>query len=252
MRCNNWVKLIGTVAIALVLIVLIGLLTPRSLASGWRVVIEETILFAGLWGLNRVWLKQPVYFRLTERNPLRLLAVNWVSILLLIMVALMITSLSKTHHVYLGLSIIMLIFVPVAEEYLARGLVLPLAFSVTHGRHQLAWAVALSGLTFGLLHSVNLFHQSLSATGIQMLYTFCLGVMLAAIYLRSGSLLMPMLLHGLNDFIATYTNGLAESKTTLGRSLPVDLLMLMIGIILLRKSQQHRIKLPFAQTKESM
>lgn len=250
MRRNNWFKLIGIVAIALMLIVVIGLATPKSTPNGWRVIIEETILFATLWGLNRVWLKQPIYFRLTERNPLRLLAINWFSIILLIMVALMIASLSKTHHIYLGLSIIMLIFVPIAEEYLARGLVLPLAFSVTHGRHQLARAVALSGLMFGLMHSVNLFHQSLSATAIQMLFTFCLGVMLAAIYLRSGSLLMPMLLHGLNDFVATYTNGVAASKTTFGSSWPLDLLMLMAGIILLRKSQQHRVKLPFAQSTE--
>lgn len=56
-------------------------------------------------------------------------------------------------------------------------------------------SIILSSLIFGSMHAINLMHQPLLFTVAQMIQTFGLGMLLAAVYIKSGSIIFPMLIH---------------------------------------------------------
>lgn len=70
-------------------------------------------------------------------------------------------------------------------------------------REQLVLPVFLfTGLSFGLIHSVNLFAGAdLISTLVQVLYATGVGFLFAAIYMRTGNMWITIFLHTLNDAI---------------------------------------------------
>lgn len=101
----------------------------------------------------------------------------------------------------------------VPEEYLFRGVMLGeliRAFYVAHHRHakyQLLVCIGLSSLVFSLAHLSNLPAQGLVITIAQVIQAFGMGAIFAALYIRYGSLLMPILIHFLIDFVITLVSG---------------------------------------------
>ncbi|WP_125707127.1 CPBP family intramembrane glutamic endopeptidase [Lacticaseibacillus porcinae] len=96
------------------------------------------------------------------------------------------------------------------EECMFRGVIFTQLLK--HWRN--AWAAMLtSGLLFGALHLINLTHQSAGITAIQILQAAGMGVMLAAMYLRSGSLLVPMAFHFSLDYFAVAIHGMSGTPT---------------------------------------
>jgi membrane protease YdiL (CAAX protease family) len=53
-----------------------------------------------------------------------------------------------------------------------------------------------------LVHLTNLVGQPPLIIGLQVIYAFSIGLVLAAIYLRNGSLLQVMIIHFLIDFFS--------------------------------------------------
>lgn len=89
------------------------------------------------------------------------------------------------------------------EEVMFRGIV----FAQLR-RHWGTWpAIVTSGLVFGALHLINLTHQGGFITLMQILQAAAMGMMLAAMYLRSGTLLAPMSFHFSLDFLAIAIHG---------------------------------------------
>ena len=101
----------------------------------------------------------------------------------------------------------------VPEEYLFRGVMLGgliRAFYVAHHRHakyQLLVCIGLSSLVFSLAHLSNLPAQGLVITIAQVIQAFGMGAIFAALYIRYGSLLMPIFIHFLIDFVITLVSG---------------------------------------------
>ncbi|MBA1434807.1 CPBP family intramembrane metalloprotease [Lactobacillus bombi] len=124
---------------------------------------------------------------------------------------------------------------------------LPLASKLGNAQNKIWVGVLLSSLLFALTHLVNLTHQALLITLLQILSAFSIGILLSAIYLRTGSILFSFLVHGSQDFIATYTNG----GTSINKVTSLDLLPVVIfiisGIWMLRKSQRVNIKQPIRE-----
>ena len=96
------------------------------------------------------------------------------------------------------------LFVGIAEEVLARGLLLT-AFRGGMGEVGVwFW----TSLVFGLLHSLNiLFGQSVGATIVQILFAFALGSVLYACRRATGLLVIPIVLHALWDFTTILSSG---------------------------------------------
>lgn len=91
------------------------------------------------------------------------------------------------------------------EETLFRGII----FGQLVQRWRLWPALLGSGLLFGAMHLINLTHQGGFVTGMQVLQAAAMGVMLAAMYMRAGSLLAPMVFHFSLDFCAVAIHGLS-------------------------------------------
>lgn len=136
-----------------------------------------------------------------------------------------------------------------AEEFIMRGMILS---SIIHHAHKHAiWkAIFLSSLLFGITHLMNITHQSLYQTLLQIIGTFSLGVIFAVIYLKSGNLLMPILLHGLLD---ANSIGIATSHPTTmlnnhGNIAGVTILLIFAILFILTiisKKQQKQISKRF-------
>lgn len=98
---------------------------------------------------------------------------------------------SGSHESMLLMLLAAVVFSPIAEELIFRGLVMNFFF-----KDDAFWPpILLSGLFFTLAHS--------STTPISYLIYFYMGVVFAFIYRRTGNLRNTILLHSLNNLIAS-------------------------------------------------
>lgn len=86
------------------------------------------------------------------------------------------------------------------EELLFRGLLLPVFFDLFRGR-KVILPVFLDAALFGLWHLANLFYGApVGATLMQVGYSFLIGGMLSAVFLKTGNMWTSVFLHALFNF----------------------------------------------------
>lgn len=86
------------------------------------------------------------------------------------------------------------------EELLFRGILQSLLFDVFK-KKRVIFAVFVNSLVFGAWHLVNLFAGAgIGDTLLQVGYSFLIGGMLSAVFLRTGNLWVCVFLHALFDF----------------------------------------------------
>ena len=113
---------------------------------------------------------------------------------LLIAIVLLTSARAPQHAVMLALIICFNFLVGLFEETLFRGIV----FHGLRTRHSLWVAILFSSLLFGLFHLVNLaIGQNFQITVFQVVNATALGIFFCAIYLQSGSLWPPIVLHAI-------------------------------------------------------
>lgn len=101
------------------------------------------------------------------------------------------------------------VFAPIFEEWLCRGMILRGLLQKIHP----AWAMVISALFFALIHG----------NPWQALPAFLLGMLFAYVYYRTGSLRVTMLMHAVNNGSAVII-----SQTETARSMGVDASLLQI------------------------
>lgn len=95
------------------------------------------------------------------------------------------------------------IIVGMVEEFLFRGVFLPLIFSAhKHRKHAIYIALLLSSVIFALMHYINLFKAGNSFEKItsQVIFAFFIGLFFAGLFLRTGNILLTGIYHGLFNF----------------------------------------------------
>lgn len=102
----------------------------------------------------------------------------------------------------------------IPEEFMFRGIVfgalIGRSIEAEKPRNPLGAIVITAGL-FSCIHLLNLTHQSVFWTLMQMIQTFGMGTLFAGAYYTSGSLLAPLGIHfGINVIVGAL-NGLASS-----------------------------------------
>jgi membrane protease YdiL (CAAX protease family) len=133
------------------------------------------------------------------------------------------------------------------EEILVRGLILKiLLLTMGHSKKGIINACLLSSAIFGVAHIVNIIH----GTGIfpvvgQIIYAAFIGVFYAALFLRTKTLWVPILLHGLTNVSTQIFNAIVSPDIMQSQPDPsiIDAFMpvvfalpfLLVGLILLRK-----------------
>jgi len=98
--------------------------------------------------------------------------------------------------------ILMAIAAGVSEEVMNR--VFPVALMLRNklSKKNLWPIMIISSLIFGLVHFGNVIRgAAVGVSLIQVVTTFCMGLMFCVLYMRSGSIVLPMILHAVHDFI---------------------------------------------------
>jgi uncharacterized protein len=138
---------------------------------------------------------------------------TWALISPALLVLAYLLNLGTTNFARLTLGFLLLaalgtLLVGFSEELLMRGLVLVgLRGSLSEG-----WVWLATSAVFGLLHGINYFYgQPLAATAVQIAFATLLGSIFYVTRMLTGTLLIPMALHALNDFSAFLIVGTGSS-----------------------------------------
>ena len=126
----------------------------------------------------------------------------------------------------------LLIFNPIIEEYVFRKL-----FADKLLKHGELLFMLTSSFCFSIVHGVSL--------GIpQILYTFILGMIWSYVYIKSGNLLVPIILHSLSNLFGSVIIQSLQSVSQIAVSIHSMCIMLMgiVGIILFF-SNKKKIKI---------
>jgi membrane protease YdiL (CAAX protease family) len=142
------------------------------------------------------------------------------------------------------------------EEVLFRGLVLLVLLKVMEkNKKGMMSAVIISSVIFGLVHLVNLTVADTLPVVIQVFSATGIGVFFAAMYLRTKTLVIPIILHGIVNvssriqapftYVPQYVYSVHEYNdgTNIGGLLiflAVGIVHLIVGLILLRKAEPNQ------------
>ena len=145
--------------------------------------------------------------------------------------------------------------VGVAEEFLFRGVIAQTLLEHFGTSRAGVWkACLLSGLYFGAAHLTNLTGSAPLGVLMQCVFAASLGVMLAAIYFRTGNLWVTVFLHGAMDISSMLIGGLYGTTTVAdavsgydGSMLLSVLLYLIPTAVLLRKKKLPEVQLYWHQ-----
>ncbi|MGL4698761.1 MAG: lysostaphin resistance A-like protein [Apilactobacillus waqarii] len=158
--------------------------------------------------LNYWIIQQKVFFKPGERKRW------WLSFLIvcLIIVAFCIPSQNFWSALDIGL------LAGLSEELMFRGIILGFLLKLMTNKSDSRWRVMLcltiSSLLFGGLHYVNLSMQSFSGTTYQVINAVAFGMILGALYIKSGTIIVPMALHFISDFLFGIIGGLPKNNYT--------------------------------------
>lgn len=152
-----------------------------------------------------------------------------------------------------------------SEEVIFRGLPLSYLKRQLRAEKQIPLIVFVTGAVFGLTHITNiLMGASVSASFVQGLDATCIGIFFGAVFMRSGNILVPMLLHLLHDMLLLSFQEADEVSAVLTENaslsdIPTFLLcagLAAFGFFLIRKSRRSEIckmwSETWSQTTESL
>ena len=137
------------------------------------------------------------------------------------------------------------------EETIFRGVTIPLAMRYLKSKNRMYIIVGITAFIFGILHIGNIVQGANPTMAvIQSISTIFGGFLYAAVYLRSGSILAPILMHALYDYICfvtdpTLDNGIMTSETvTIGIILTVVVFIIadIWSLYLIRPSMRDKIQ----------
>lgn len=140
------------------------------------------------------------------------------------------------------------LLVGMTEELIFRGITADLI--LRRNPDKVKASVFMSGLIFSLYHAVNFLSADARGVLFQMLGTFLLGMLLTAIYYRTGSIWLVIVLHALNDIAAAFPVTILRSTDKIGDIISgygwIDILMLLpyllVLAVLLRKEKRTEIE----------
>lgn len=142
-----------------------------------------------------------------------------------------------------------------AEELLFRGVVAQTMLEHFGTSRAGVWkAAALSGALFGAAHLTNLLGSEPLGVLVQCATAAVLGMLLAAVYFRTGNIWVPVFIHGYMDVAGLITSGLYGTETFSGTVSGYDLtnllacaLYIVPTVFLLRGKKLPEVQLYFEE-----
>lgn len=151
---------------------------------------------------------------------------------------------------FLGMSL-----VGVAEELLFRAVIAQTLLEHFGTSRAGIWkACLLSGVLFGAAHLTNLFSSSAFGVLMQCVFTASLGVMVTAIYFRTGNIWVTVFIHAAMDISSMLVGGLYGTESVADAVSSYDATMLLSvltyvlpTLFLLRKKKIGEVQLYFGK-----
>jgi len=206
-------KLRKTGIIGLFWVFMLVLMLPIShlpLTAANRILVTDLTLLLVILVINHTIIHAPLKFK----SPFTFSHQLWVSVVPVIYVLLILMGVSTVGPLPArqALQAIAPAFsIAAYEEIFFRGIVLGGLLRIWGTRHLLT-ITFVSSLLFSLSHLLNLTHQSLLSTGFQATSALAIGLLFAAVYLRTDSLWWPIAGHFLNDFLILAASGSLSSS----------------------------------------
>lgn len=148
-------------------------------------------------------------------------------------------------------SVLMACVAGTVEETIFRGLPVSYLMRQNKKKSHIIWIAVVTSLLFGLVHALNvLAGATLPATLLQVISASAAGLLLGALFIRSGSLLPSIVIHAINDVYAFMNldlvseDGIVEGalKTSdIVLNLILSVLQIIIAIYLLHPSAWDEI-----------
>jgi membrane protease YdiL (CAAX protease family) len=148
-----------------------------------------------------------------------------------------------------ALSVVMALSAGFGEEAMFRGLAVPIGMRYLRGRNKILITALVTSVVFGLSHLGNA--KGGNVIGIvQAVASIGSGLFYAAVFLRSGSICVPVLMHTLYDWMYFVTNPALQNgemanmgvTTAVIISCVVDLSMSAVGLWLIRPAVREKIE----------
>ena len=118
------------------------------------------------------------------------------------------------------------------EEILFRGIVISYLMKMFRNSKNIIPIVIVSALIFGILHLANvLLGAQLDVTIFQFFSTFSIGILFGAVYLRTGNLWIPIILHSLNDIAAFCCTSAISTQGVIQTGFVLDWLTILTIIV---------------------
>lgn len=165
---------------------------------------------------------------------------NWILYLplLIILIVLCLQGFSsqplETIIFYVGFAIL----IGFVEESIYRGIMIKILLP-----RGILPAILTSSILFSVTHMLNLLSgQSLGQTGLQLAYSFLIGIVLAQLFIKTGNILPLILFHSLHNLIQFLGSG--GSSTTLDTIVIIILGVTAIWLSLsLNKKTERKLEL---------
>lgn len=138
-----------------------------------------------------------------------------------------------------------MVCVGIAEEFIFRGVIATLFLEKFGTDKKGVWkAVVISGILFGLAHISNIFSSSAMGVFVQVVIASMMGMVIAAIYFRTGCIWVTVFLHAFIDISAGITTGVYGNETLVDTVSSYSLInlvscvpYLIVLLVLLRKKK---------------
>ncbi len=143
------------------------------------------------------------------------------------------------------------LFAGVLEETVFRAVPISIMMKNNPDDKRIIYSVILTSLIFGCVHFTNLGEGAmLSVTIMQVVFSLVAGIFWAAIYLRTGSIALPMIFHVLHDIVnmmlpTNVTGAMLQDSITaadLISNAAFGITLLALAFYMLRKTNFDDIK----------
>lgn len=213
------------------------MLPSTSFVSGN--IIYKILEFTMYIILNMYIFKQKVYWELTITKK-TIIGLFTASVLTIIL------TIYNPGRAFDG--VILMLITAIVEEYINRGLLTGKLTNVIlkdkNSYISVFGVLILSGILFGMYHLSNIHSQSLSITLSQMIQTAGIGVLLTAFYMRTGSLIFPIIVHFLWDYNISIQRGVSSTSTKnpyFFVSIIMCLTFIIVAVLMTKKIDKLRL-----------
>lgn len=136
------------------------------------------------------------------------------------------------------------------EETIFRGVTVPIGMRYIRSEKRVSIIVLFTSLVFGLLHVGNVINGANVTMGIiQGIATIFTGLLFAAVFLRTGNILILIFMHGVYDYMCFVTDASLNNGIMTGEAVTTSLILAVLieviagiwGLYLIRPAKRAEI-----------